>query len=43
VITDCHIHIDPIELFKPPALDLIKRNRANFDEIAEYCAHPRPS
>jgi predicted TIM-barrel fold metal-dependent hydrolase len=41
MITDCHIHIEPIELFKPHALELVKRKRANFDEIAEYCRSPR--
>jgi hypothetical protein len=41
MITDCHIHIEPIELFKPHALELIKRNRANFDEIAGYCRSPK--
>jgi predicted TIM-barrel fold metal-dependent hydrolase len=41
MITDCHIHIAPIELFKPHALELMKRKRANFDEIAEYCRSPK--
>ena len=41
MITDCHIHIAPIELFKPQALELMKRKRSNFDEIAEYCRSPR--
>jgi len=41
LITDCHVHIDPIELFKPQALELMKRKRANFDEIAEYCRSPK--
>jgi uncharacterized protein len=41
LITDCHIHIAPIELFKPQALELMKRKRSNFDEIAEYCRSPR--
>ena len=41
MITDCHIHIEPIELFKPQALELVKRKRANFDEIAEYCHSPK--
>jgi predicted TIM-barrel fold metal-dependent hydrolase len=40
MITDCHIHISPLELFKPQALELMKRKRANFDEIAEYCRSP---
>jgi uncharacterized protein len=41
MITDCHIHIEPLELFKPQALELMKRNRANFDEIVEYCRSPK--
>jgi predicted TIM-barrel fold metal-dependent hydrolase len=41
LITDCHIHIEPLELMKPHALALIKRKRANFDEIAEYCRSPK--
>jgi uncharacterized protein len=41
LITDCHIHISPIEQFKPQALELIKRKRANFDEIAEYSRSPK--
>ncbi len=40
LITDCHIHISPIDLFKPHALELMKRKRADFDEIAEYCRSP---
>src|SRR5450755_585807 len=40
MITDCHIHISPIDLFKPQALELMKRNRPNFDEIVEYCRSP---
>jgi uncharacterized protein len=41
VITDCHIHIEPIELFKPQALEVIKHKRANWDEIVEYCRSPK--
>ena len=41
MITDCHIHIEPLELFKPHALALIKGARANFDEIIEYCRSPK--
>jgi hypothetical protein len=40
LITDCHIHIEPLELFKPPALALIRGKRANFDDIVEYCRSP---
>jgi predicted TIM-barrel fold metal-dependent hydrolase len=41
LITDCHIHIEPIELIKPQALELMQRKRADFDEIAEYCRSPK--
>ena len=41
LITDCHIHIQPIELFKPQALALMKKSRKDFDQIAEYCASPK--
>lgn len=41
MITDCHIHIEPIELIKPRALELIKGKRANFAEIEEYCRSPK--
>ncbi|PYV98875.1 MAG: metal-dependent hydrolase [Acidobacteria bacterium] len=36
MITDCHIHIQPIEMFKPQALELMKKQRTNFDQIAEF-------
>ena len=41
MITDCHIHIAPIDLYKPHALELMKRKRTKFDEIAEYCRSPQ--
>jgi predicted TIM-barrel fold metal-dependent hydrolase len=41
LITDCHVHINPIELFKPQALELIKRNRKDTDAIVEYCRSPK--
>jgi predicted TIM-barrel fold metal-dependent hydrolase len=41
VITDCHIHIAPLEMFKPAALALMKKERPNFDQIAEYCSSPK--
>jgi len=41
MITDCHIHIEPIDLVKPRALELIKGKRANFAEIEEYCRSPK--
>lgn len=41
MITDCHVHIQPMEMFKPHALELMKRKRPNFDHIAECCRSPR--
>src|SRR6202048_5476812 len=41
MITDCHIHIQPIEMFKPQALELMKRKRPDFDQIAEFCRSPK--
>jgi predicted TIM-barrel fold metal-dependent hydrolase len=35
LITDCHIHIEPYEMFKPVALELMKK-RANFEEVAAF-------
>src|SRR6185437_2368429 len=37
MITDCHIHIQPVEMFKPAALEAMKRKRPNFDQIVEFC------
>lgn len=39
-ITDCHVHIQPIEMFKPAALATMKRKRANFDEIVAMSKSP---
>jgi uncharacterized protein len=41
MITDCHIHIQPLEMVKPAALALIKGTRANFEEITEYSQSPK--
>ena len=40
MITDCHIHIQPLEMFKPAALALMKKKRSNYDRIVECCASP---
>jgi predicted TIM-barrel fold metal-dependent hydrolase len=42
LITDCHIHIQPMEMFKPQSLDLIRQKRANFAEVEEFCRSPKP-
>ncbi len=41
MITDCHIHIQPIEMFKPEALALMKRKREGFEQVMEFCRSPR--
>jgi len=41
VITDCHIHIQPLELFKPEALALMKRTRPNWAQVEELCRSPQ--
>jgi hypothetical protein len=41
MITDCHIHIQPMEMFKPEALALIRRGRPDLVEIEEYCRSPK--
>jgi predicted TIM-barrel fold metal-dependent hydrolase len=42
LITDCHIHIQPIEMFKPDALALMKAKRgAAFPQIEEFCRSPK--
>jgi predicted TIM-barrel fold metal-dependent hydrolase len=40
MITDCHVHIAPIELFKPQALAVMKQSRKDFDQIERYCQSP---
>jgi predicted TIM-barrel fold metal-dependent hydrolase len=41
MITDCHVHIAPLELFKPEALALIKKARKDFDQIELFCQSPK--
>lgn len=41
LITDCHVHIQPIEMFKPAALAAMEKKRTNFDEVREYCRSPK--
>jgi hypothetical protein len=41
MITDCHIHIQPMEMFKPHALELMKKKRPNFEQIVEFCHSPK--
>jgi hypothetical protein len=41
LITDCHIHIEPFQMVKPAALELMRRKRSNFAELEEYSREPR--
>ena len=41
MITDCHIHIQPLEMFHARALEVMKKKRPNFDQIAEFCRSPK--
>jgi uncharacterized protein len=41
VITDCHIHIQPLHMFRPQALELMKQHRPNFEQIAEFSRSPK--
>ena len=41
IITDCHIHIQPYELFKPGAIEVMTKARGGFDDILEYCKSPK--
>ena len=41
LITDCHVHINPISGFKPQALELIQRNRTDLRDVEEYCRSPK--
>src|SRR5437588_7294163 len=40
-ITDCHIHIQPLHLFKPAACKLMEAKRANWQQIEQFCASPK--
>ena len=40
-ITDCHIHIQPMEMLKPEAFELIKSKSTDFDRIMEFCRSPK--
>jgi uncharacterized protein len=41
LITDCHVHIEPYEMFRPEALALMKAKRPNFGELESYARSPR--
>jgi hypothetical protein len=39
-IIDIHIHIQPLHMFKPHALELIKRGRKDYADVEKYSASP---
>src|SRR5258708_30248416 len=41
LITDCHVHIQPVEMFKPAALAIMKKKRADYDQVVEFCRSPK--
>ncbi|MCU1308650.1 MAG: amidohydrolase 2, partial [Acidobacteriaceae bacterium] len=41
MITDCHVHIQPLEMFKPAALAIMKKKRADYDQVVEFCRSPK--
>ena len=41
MITDCHIHISPLDMFKPAAQQLMRAKRENYAQIEEYCRSPK--
>jgi predicted TIM-barrel fold metal-dependent hydrolase len=41
MITDCHIHISPLQMFNPEALELMRAKRPNFAQIEEFCRSPK--
>jgi uncharacterized protein len=41
MITDCHVHIAPVEMFNQQALELMKKKRPNWETIVEYCRSPK--
>ncbi len=41
IITDCHIHIQPAEMFKAGPLEVMKKARGHYDDILEYCRSPK--
>ena len=39
-VIDIHIHIQPLEMFRPHALELIQRGRPDYEQVVEYCSNP---
>jgi predicted TIM-barrel fold metal-dependent hydrolase len=41
LITDCHIHIQPYEMFKAGPMEVMRKARGKFDDIIEYARSPK--
>src|SRR6185436_5584843 len=41
MITDCHIHIQPVEMFKPAALEVMTKARGRYDVVLDNCRTPK--
>ena len=41
MITDCHIHITPMDTYRPQAYALIRDTHPNFEQILEFCRSPK--
>src|SRR5262249_61937857 len=39
-VIDIHVHIQPLDLFKPAALELMKRGRRDFDQLERFSKDP---
>jgi hypothetical protein len=39
-VIDIHIHIQPLEMFKPHALELIERGRRDYQDVLKYSSSP---
>lgn len=40
-IIDIHIHVQPLEGYKPSALELVKRGRRDYDDVVKYSERPK--
>ena len=41
LITDCHVHIQPLEMYKPEALALVKNKRRDYAAVKEFSCNPQ--
>jgi uncharacterized protein len=41
LITDCHIHIQPLEMFKPAARALMEKKRPNWAQVEQFSRSPK--